>query len=191
MNRHLHLWEKAALAALCLTLLLACRVQGERDALARSVVRLHVIAASDAPEEQAQKLLVRDAVLAYLAPLLEGADSKAEAEERLFGALEGVACAAAAAADGRQVTVTLGPAQYGSRTGESCALPAGRYESLRVILGAGEGHNWWGLLFPQLTLPAVEGEAAREALAVDGDTAGPELRFFWLELWDALVNRLH
>ena len=83
MNRHLHLWEKAALAALCLTLLLACRVQGERDALARSVVRLHVIAASDAPEEQAQKLLVRDAVLAYLAPLLEGADSKAEAEERL------------------------------------------------------------------------------------------------------------
>ena len=34
-------------------------------------------------------------------------------------------------------------------------------------------------------------KAAREALAVDGDTAGPELRFFWLELWDALVNRLH
>ena len=191
MNKHFHLWEKAALCALCLTLLLACRVQGERDALARSIVRVHVIAASDAPEEQAQKLLVRDAVLACLAPLLEGADSRAEAEERLFGALEELARTAASAADGRQVTVTLGPAQYGTRIGERCALPAGRYESLRVILGAGEGHNWWGLLFPQLTLPAVEGEGVREALAADGETTGPELRFFWLELWDALVNRLH
>ena len=91
MNKHFHLWEKAALCALCLTLLLACRVQGERDALAHSIVRVHVIAASDAPEEQAQKLLVRDAVLACLAPLLEGADSRAEAEERLFGALEELA----------------------------------------------------------------------------------------------------
>ena len=40
MDRHLHLWEKAALAALCLTLLLACRVQGEREAYAENTLRL-------------------------------------------------------------------------------------------------------------------------------------------------------
>ena len=55
MDKHLHRWEKAALCALCLMLLLACRVQGEREALAGGVLRLHVIAVSDAPEEQAQR----------------------------------------------------------------------------------------------------------------------------------------
>ncbi len=193
MDKNLHLWEKAALCALCLTLLLACRVQGEREALAANVVRLHVIAASDAPEEQAQKLRVRDAVIGYLTPLLKGTEEKAEAEARLFDDLEGIARAAAAAADGRQVTVTLGPAHYTTRTGEGYALPAGRYESLRVILGEGEGHNWWGLHFPQLTLPAAEGEATEDALASDSaDNAeeGSEIRFLLLEVWDALVNRL-
>ena len=190
MDKHLHLWEKAALTALCLTLLLACFAQGERDALAENVLRLHVIAASDAPEEQACKRAVRDAVLHYLTPRLEGAQSRAECEERLFDELEGVARAAAAASGGRGITVTLGPAHYPSRTGEGGSLPAGRYESLRVILGEGEGHNWWGLLFPQLTLPAAEGEAVRDALASDAE---PErtLRFFLLEVWDAVVNRLH
>ena len=192
MDRHLHCWEKAALTALCLTLLLACRVQGEREAYAENTLRLHVIAASDAPEEQAQKLLVRDAVLRYLTPLLKGAKSRSESEARLFANLGTLAETAAAAAGGRQVTVTLGPAHYESRTGDGYALPAGRYESLRVILGAGEGHNWWGLLFPELTLPAAEGEPVRETLAAEdrAEEQAPVLRFFLLEVWDALVNRL-
>lgn len=196
MDKHFRFWEKAALAALCLTLLLACRVQGERDALAQNVLRLHVIAASDAPAEQARKLRVRDAVLDCLVPLLEGVTERSEAEERLFGNLDGIARAAASAAEGRGVTVTLGPADYPTRTAEGYALPAGRYESLRVVLGAGEGRNWWGLVFPQFALPAVQSRDGTEVLTV-GDFClltegeGTELRFFFLELWDRLVNRLH
>ena len=194
MDKHLHLWEKAALCALCLTLLLACRVQGERAALAAGVLRLHVIAASDAPEDQAQKLRVRDAVLDLLAPLLADARDRAEAEERLFAALVPLAETAAAAAGGQEVSVTLGPADYPTRRAEGLALPAGRYESLRVRIGAGEGHNWWGLVFPQFTLPAVRAGDS-EAIAAGGfplleGGEGTELRFFLLELWDAVINRL-
>ena len=194
MENRLHIWEKAALTALCLTLLLASRVQADRAALADNTLRLHVIAVSDAPEEQARKLRVRDAVLDYLTPLLADVTERAEAEERLFADLEGVARAAASAADGVGVTVTLGPADYPTRTAENCALPAGRYESLRVILGEGEGHNWWGLVFPQLALPAVsaqEGEAVAvgEFRLLTGEDESP-IRFFLLEVWDALVNRL-
>ena len=47
MDKHLYLWEKLALVALSLFLLLACRAQGERDALRENCIRLHVIAASD------------------------------------------------------------------------------------------------------------------------------------------------
>lgn len=194
MDKHLHRWEKAALCALCLMLLLACRVQGEREALAGGVLRLHVIAVSDAPEEQAQKLLVRDAVLDRLAPLLADARDRTEAEERLFTALPEIAQAAASAAGGREVTVTLGPADYPTRTSGGVTLPAGRYESLRVRLGAGEGHNWWGLVFPQFTLPAVRADGG-EAIAA-GDFRlltggeGTELRFFLLEVWDEIITRL-
>lgn len=194
MDKRLHIWEKAALCALCLTLLSACRLQGEREALAEGLIRLHVIAVSDEPEEQALKLRVRNAVLAYLDPLLEGASDQAEAEERLFDDLSGVALAAASAAEGRQVTVTLGTAHYPRRSAESFALPAGSYESLRVTLGEGEGHNWWGLVFPQIALGAAEGGRLRETLAGDGyviaEPEDYELRFFLLDAWDSLVNRL-
>ena len=196
MDRKLHLWEKAMLCALCAGLLLACRTQNERAALSSQVLRVHVIAASDEPEEQEQKLRVRDAVLGYLTPLLADVTDRDEAEARLYAELEGVARAAAAAADGRQVTVTLGAQDYPTRRAEGYALPAGRYESLRVILGEGEGHNWWGLLYPELTLPAVQGEGAEAAFAEDGfaliaEEEGTELRFFLLEVWDALTKRLH
>ncbi|MBR4549454.1 MAG: stage II sporulation protein R [Oscillospiraceae bacterium] len=196
MNKHLYIWEKAALCALCLTLLLACRVQGEREALSANTLRLHVIAASDEPEEQARKLRVRDAVLCYLTPLLADVTERDEAEARIAEELAGVARAAASAADGRAVTVTLGPADYPTRTAEGLVLPAGRYESLRVILGEGEGHNWWGLVFPQFALPAVEAGSGTDALAVGefrllAEGEGTELRFFLLEIWNRLVNRLH
>ena len=189
MDRHLHLWEKAALIALSFTLLAACRAQGERAALREGTLRLHVIAASDETEEQAVKLRVRDAVLDYVNQKLIGVSDRTEAEERLFEDLNGVAHAAAEAACGRQVTVTLGPANYPTRYSESGSLPAGRYESLRVILGEGEGHNWWGLIFPQLALPAAQTEAV-ESMALLTEPRDCEIRFFVLEVWDWLVNRL-
>ena len=195
MKKHLYIWEKAALCALCLTLLLACRVQGEREAFSGGTLRLHVIAASDAPEEQAQKLRVRDAVLGHIAPLLANVTERDEAEARLSADLDGIARAAASAAGGRGVTVMLGPADYPTRTADGLVLPAGRYESLRVTLGAGEGQNWWGLVFPQFALPAVRADGDGETLAVGdfrllAEGEGTELRFFLLELWNALVNRL-
>ena len=36
-------------------------------------------------------------------------------------------------------------------------VPAGDYRALRVVIGDGEGKNWWCVLFPGLCLP-VEGE---------------------------------
>ena len=194
MDKHLRLWEKLALVSLSLLLLAACRAQGERDALRENLIRLHVIAVSDETQEQAVKLRVRDAVLSYVNPLLSDATDASEAREKLFASLDGVAQAAAEAAGGRAVRVTLGPADYQARVFEGGALPAGRYEALRVTLGAGEGHNWWGLIFPQLTLPAVTAETAEPTMAEDGAEPecadGLELRFFTLELWDRVVRLL-
>lgn len=194
MNTQLKIWEGAALGALCLTLLAACWAQERQTELEDNLIRLHVIAVSDAPEEQALKLRVRDAVLACLAPMLDGVTEREEAEERLTAHLDGIAAAAEEASEGRTVRVLIGPAAYPATSFPGGTLPAGRYESLRVILGEGEGHNWWGLLFPQLALPAAEG-GMQETMALDSfrlltDQEGYEIRFRVLELWAEMKNRL-
>ncbi len=193
MNTHFKIWEMAALLALCLTLLLCAWAQGRQTAISADLVRLHVIAASDAPEEQALKLRVRDAVLAYLGPKLKSAEDRAAAIETLSADLEGVRRAAEDAAEGRSVRVTLGRERYPLRQYEGFTLPAGEYESLRVVLGAGEGHNWWCIVFPPLCLQAVEGEKlqsvmSREDYGIVCEEEGYELRFKIVELWGEIGN---
>ena len=195
MKARFKIWEGAALAALCITLLSACWAQGRQAELEANVIRLHVVADSDAPEEQALKLRVRDAVLDYLEPRLADVTERAEARERLLSDLDAIADAAASASEGRTVQVSLGPAAYPLTSFEGGTLPAGTYESLRVILGKGEGHNWWGLLFPQLALPAAEGGTMRETMALDSfslvsDREGYEIRFRVVELWGEAKNWL-
>jgi stage II sporulation protein R len=188
-------WETAALLALCLTLLCGAWAQARQQRLAAGVLRLHVIAASDDAEEQALKLRVRDAVLAALRPKLAEAADAAQARAILAGELDAAAAAAEAVSEGRSVSVRLGPEDYPSRSYGSFTLPAGRYESLRVTLGEGGGHNWWCVIFPTLCLGSAEPEALREQLgaadyALISGEEGWELRFWLVERWGELWNAL-
>ena len=53
--------------------------------------------------------------------------------------------------------------QYGDYT-----FPAGNYEALRVVIGEGEGHNWWCVMYPNLcfenSMYEVVGKDAGEKL---------------------------
>ena len=142
-GRHLYIWELSALITLCVCLLTGLWAQGRESSIARQLVRLHVLAVSDAPAEQAVKLRVRDAVLEVLSPRLLDAKSVDEAGTILEASLEDVRAAAEGAAEGRRVRVTLGEERYPTRDYAGFSLPAGRYRSLRVVLGEGEGRNWW------------------------------------------------
>lgn len=194
-SRHLRRWELSALAALCAALCACTWAQGRQQSISASLVRLHVVAASDSQEEQALKLRVRDAVLDYLSPKLEGAESAEEAGEIISASIRGVARSAAAASEGRSVRVTLGEEYYPTRVYEGFTLPAGRYRSLRVILGEGEGHNWWCIVFPPVCLSAVQSEPVADAMAEEdfaiiSDADGVELRFKLVELWGELREKL-
>ena len=55
------------------------------------------------------------------------------------------------------VTVEIGEESYPTREYEDFSLPAGKYTSLRIIIGNGEGQNWWCVLYPPLcTSYAIE-----------------------------------
>lgn len=180
-------------AALLLSgLLLTASWAGYRQAaLAAGLVRFHVVAASDSEEDQRQKLLVRDAVLDAARPLLAEAGSAGDAQTILAAHLEELAQAGSDAlrASGGSGTVTaaLNRRHYSTRYGENAALPAGEYVSLQIIIGAGEGHNWWCVLFPDLSAgeDAAAVMAEEDAGLVTQADEGYELRFRCLELWGA------
>ena len=44
---------------------------------------------------------------------------------------------------------------FSTRQYEDVTLPAGEYTALKVVLGEGDGHNWWCVMFPPLCLPAA------------------------------------
>ena len=97
-GRALRPWELALLLAVCVTLLTGTWAQARSALLASRLVRLHVIAVSDDDTEQAVKLQVRDAVLAYLEPQLAGVTDMDTARLRIADELDGIARAAQAAA---------------------------------------------------------------------------------------------
>ena len=194
-SRRFKIWELSALLTLCVCLTTGLWAQGRQSAIASRLVRLHVVAVSDAPEEQAVKLRVRDAVLTCLAPKLDGVETAPEAGRILEEELESVRAAAESAAEGRPVRVTLGEERYPTRSYAGFTLPAGRYRSLRVVLGEGKGRNWWCVVFPPVCLAAVQREAVRpvmnpEDYALITREDGWQLRFRIVELWGELMEKL-
>ena len=192
-NKRFRIWEISLMLALCVTLCLGTWAQARQESISGSLVRLHVLAVSDDSNEQRIKLNVRDSVLSYISPKLESAESPDEAKRIISSELDGIKYAAETAAEGRPVKVTLTQEYYPTRDYGSFSLPAGRYESLRVILGEGEGHNWWCVVFPPLCLTAAESDSAVESL--DGETRGIvtegdgyRCKFRIVELWGEVCD---
>lgn len=136
----------------------------EEAALYDSVIRLHVLASSDSEKDQALKLAVRDGILTTASELLYGITDRAEAEKRIRDNLCTIrSCAEQVIFDegcNYSVEVTLTEESYPSRQYGSITLPAGKYTSLRVLIGEAKGQNWWCVLFPSLCVGAVSGSTA-------------------------------
>ena len=91
------------------------------------------------------------------------------------------------------MTAELTDTEFPTREYDGFTLPAGKYQSLRVILGEGEGHNWWCVVFPPLCISAAEQEQAVESMSEDmrgivTEEDGYEYKFRILELWGELME---
>lgn len=156
-------------AAVCIGFLCALTLSAFTDfdrtcrKVRRDVIRLHVLANSDREEDQALKLQVRDRVLEQVDALYHEGQSREEMEKALAenrGLLQRAAERAVQEAGyAYPVTVELEDCYFSTRDYEQFTLPAGNYRALRVVIGAGEGKNWWCVAFPPLCLPAGQKEA--------------------------------
>lgn len=125
------------------------------------VIRLHVIADSDSPEDQAIKLEVRDAVLSVARRILARCTDADEAwrvlNDRLPDFLMAASDRLTELGCDADVSAQAGVFEFPDRDYGGVTLPAGDYRALRVIIGSGEGRNWWCVLFPDLCLPDEDG----------------------------------
>ncbi len=128
------------------------------EGLYDKILRLHVLANSDSPYDQELKLEVRDAVLKTMERLYDENEIVdindamrvvKENRELLEAAAKIVIFEHGFKYD---VKLELSREYYTTRKYETLILPAGYYNSLRVLIGEAEGQNWWCVLFPTLCL---------------------------------------
>ncbi len=141
------------------TLFIAAIPTEAECAIYEDTVRLHILANSDSDEDQLLKIKLRDEILNVYGKELSAYKSVSDAEENLLKKANEIE----AFADKKikdfgynyKTEVALIEEWYDTRVYEEFTLPCGYYTSLRVIIGNGEGKNWWCVMFPPLCLDAA------------------------------------
>lgn len=122
--------------------------------LADNLIRLHVIANSDSEEDQAIKIEVRDRILSFMRDELKDTRDIEETKYIINRNIERVESIAndEAAKHGKNypIKATLGTYPFPTKYYGDIVLPSGYYDALKVVIGEGEGTNWWCVLFPPL-----------------------------------------
>ena len=143
-----------------------------QQSIAGKVLRFHVLANSDEVFDQELKLKVRDAVGAQMAELLSDAQSRAECEQIIQSELDEIDQTAERVIKEEgysyETETFLRKVQFPVKTYGDYTFPAGTYEALEIVIGEGEGHNWWCVMYPNMCFSGsvyeVVEEDAKEAL---------------------------
>lgn len=171
------------------------------------LIRFHVLANSDSEQDQALKRAVRDAILKVVSPKLAVSKSLDESRQILKQVrpdMEKIGRSVVKmAGKDYSVRTEYGHFTFPTKSYGSLVLPAGNYEALRVVIGKGQGSNWWCVLFPPLCFVDIEQSTA---VQVDGKlgipikntikqpeastTGSPKVRFFFLEMINRFFNAI-
>lgn len=165
------------------------------------VLRLHIIANSDSDADQELKLKVRDTVLAEGAEIFDGSVNIENAVEKITPEIPRLTETARRVITENGfdygVKITLCRDWFITRTYETVTLPAGEYLALKIVIGKGEGHNWWCVMFPAMCLPAaaekreIETVLNRKEVRLVEKKPRYEPRFKIVELYEDLKNKFN
>lgn len=130
-------------------------------------IRLHILAESDSEDDQKLKLSLRDAILGEFGSELSGYESVIDARERLSEKTREIENFSREfilrAGYDYTVRAELVEEWYDTRKYEDFTLPKGYYASLKIIIGKGEGKNWWCVMYPPLCLDFSKSDGYSEA----------------------------
>ena len=149
-----------------MTLIISALPTEAEGAIYEDTVRLHILANSDSDEDQALKIRLRDELLLEFSEELSSFESVEKAKQSLLETLPEIEAFSKDKIKelgySYPVSVTLTEEWYDTREYENFTLPRGYYTSLRVIIGEGEGKNWWCVMFPPLCLDMATEKAPKD-----------------------------
>lgn len=175
-----------------------CSFGEECSFIRENTLRLHILANSDSPADQALKLKIRDAVLSRSGELFSGCDTRQKmvgaAQEQLSDIQRIAEQTAMHNGYDLPVTVSVTDMFFETRRYDNVLLPAGTYTAVRIELGEAAGKNWWCVLYPPLCVSAAQtGFTEEEAQISDSLLQQEELpryrvRLAVVEWWESLCR---
>lgn len=178
-----------------------CSFAKTSEKIRSDVLRLHVIANSDSSADQNLKLRVRDYILKEGKGIFNGSVTVENAVEKIRPQISELEKSTnefiKAMGFDYNVKITLSNEYFTTRSYESVTLPAGKYLALRVVIGSGEGHNWWCVMFPPMCIPAADKKDEIENVFSDDEIklveSNPkyEPRFKVIEIYESIRERIY
>ena len=194
--------EKSLVSGLLLTFLLTLTgFANNCENLSTKVLRLHILANSDSAEDQALKLNVRDKIIEKSGDFLNTATDKASAQSLTAENLDNIREIDEQEVQNRgyryPVKVQMTKMYFPTRNYGNTTLPAGHYDTLRVLIGEGKGKNWWCVIFPQMCLGSAKNSAAIDSVFSNSEkkiinsSENYEIKFKVVEWFYALKGAIY
>ncbi len=153
-----------AIVIICLVLLGAVIMVAKNQASSPedTYLRIHIRANSNDATDQSVKYKVKESIVEYMTPRLNGVGDKQEAMKVLENNLDGMKRVAdvtlARYGYSYSSRVSVRKEEFPVRTYGDLTLESGVYDALIIELGSGKGDNWWCVVFPPLCFVGEESE---------------------------------
>ena len=159
------------------------------DEIFDKIIRFHVIANSDSKEDQDLKIKVRDEVIEYMVPKLEGATSLDDAREILNENIDNVNKLAEEVIQRNSYSYSaktmISDENFPDKAYGDVIFPQGEYEAFRIVIGEGNGQNWWCVMFPPLCFVDETKDNINSEIIMDKIEENNTV-VFKLKFWDKL-----
>ncbi len=131
------------------------QTKGEKEDFAETTYfRLHIRANSNSNLDQQVKYEIKENVVEFLTPYVQGCKSKEEAMiviKSLSGEVENIIDKILIKKGfSYKSSCDLRREYFPTRVYQNETLQAGEYDSLIINLGSGKGDNWWCVIYPPL-----------------------------------------
>ena len=199
-------FSKKIKISICVSMIVAiifsiCSFAKTSEQIRSDVLRLHVIANSDSSVDQNLKIRLRDFLLEEGKSIFDGSVNVENAVKKIEPQIPALEKSAKefirASGFDYDVKIFLSREYFTTRTYETVTLPAGKYLALRVIIGSGEGHNWWCVMFPPMCVPAADKKDEIENIFTEDEIklveSSPkyEIRFKVVEICEGIKESLN
>ena len=195
MSKKLFIYSSIFLTLIIFTSSFSSVVRDSEN-ISQKVFRFHILANSDEEYDQNLKLMVRDELLCYSNSLFNNCSN---VDEAILIAKENVSNFNHIAKEvilkngyDYSVKTYVTKEYFNTRVYDNYTLPAGLYDSLKVVIGSGEGHNWWCVMFPAVCLSSSADDFGDylnedEKALIDDKYV---IKFKAIEIYESIKNKI-